>query len=37
VALAEDPHIEIIATEAAGGTLTPAQRTFRDQWLGPKS
>lgn len=34
VVLAEDPHVEIVATEAAGGTLTPAQKTFRDRWLG---
>jgi predicted metalloprotease with PDZ domain len=36
VTLAEDPHLEIVATEAAGGALTPAQKTFRDHWLGSK-
>lgn len=34
VVLAEDPHLEIVATEAAGGTLAPAQKMFRDRWLG---
>jgi len=33
VTLAENPHLEIVAAEAAGGSLTPAQRTFRDRWL----
>jgi predicted metalloprotease with PDZ domain len=35
VTLAEDPHLEAIPIESAGGTLTPAQRTFRDRWLKP--
>jgi predicted metalloprotease with PDZ domain len=29
-------NLEIVAIEAAGGTLTAAQRTFRDSWLGAK-
>ena len=36
VVLAEDPHLEIVALEESGGALTPAQRTFRDRWLGAK-
>lgn len=31
----EDPRIEIVPVERAGGTLTPAQRRFRDAWLRP--
>jgi len=34
VTLVENPHVEIVAVEAAGGSLTPAQRTFREHWLG---
>jgi predicted metalloprotease with PDZ domain len=33
VGLVEDPHVEVVAVEAARGTLTAAQRTFRDRWL----
>jgi predicted metalloprotease with PDZ domain len=33
VTLGEDPHIEVVPVEQ-GGTLTPAQRAFRDRWLG---
>ena len=33
VLLAEDPHVEIVAVESAGGSLTPAQKAFRDGWL----
>ncbi len=36
VTLAEDPRMELVAAEAAGGTLTPAQQAFRDRWLGKK-
>lgn len=36
VTLAEDPHQEVIAVEAAGGTLTPQQEAFRASWLGAK-
>jgi len=31
ITLAEDPHIEVVASEP-----TPAQRAFRDRWLGSK-
>jgi len=37
VTLAEDPHLEVVPVESAGGTLTPAQRAFRDSWLGPRA
>jgi predicted metalloprotease with PDZ domain len=36
VTLAEDPRLELLPVEQAGGTLTPAQRSFRAAWLGPK-
>ena len=36
ITLAEDPHLEVVAIESAGGTLTAAQQTFRTGWLGPK-
>jgi predicted metalloprotease with PDZ domain len=35
VTLAEDPHVEVVPAESAGA-LSPAQRTFRDGWLGAK-
>jgi predicted metalloprotease with PDZ domain len=35
VTLGEDPHVEVVPAEQ-GGTLTPAQRAFRDRWLGAK-
>ena len=28
--------VEVVPVESAGGTLTGAQRAFRDSWLGPK-
>ena len=31
--LDEDPHIEIVAIEKTGGTLTDEQRRFRNSWL----
>ncbi|MGN6278867.1 MAG: M61 family metallopeptidase [Sphingomonas sp.] len=34
---AADPTIEIVRTETAGGTLSPAQQAFRDAWLGAAS
>ena len=34
VALAEDPHIDVAPIDAA--SLTPAQKAFRDGWLGAK-
>ena len=36
VVLAEDPHLELVTVEATGGALAPAQRTFRERWLGAK-
>jgi predicted metalloprotease with PDZ domain len=36
VTLGEDPALEAVGVEASGSPLTPAQRTFRDRWLGPK-
>jgi predicted metalloprotease with PDZ domain len=33
VTLAEDPHLEVLPAEAAGGSLTAAARSFRDRWL----
>ena len=35
VTLAEDPHLEVVPTEHAG-TLTAAQKAFRDRWLGAR-
>jgi predicted metalloprotease with PDZ domain len=35
--LAEDPALEAVAVEDAGGTLSPAQRAFRQNWLGSKA
>ena len=34
--LQESPEIEVAAVEALGGRPTPAQRTFRQSWLGAK-
>jgi predicted metalloprotease with PDZ domain len=33
VTLAEDPRLEIVPVESSGGTLTAAQKAFRDRWL----
>lgn len=33
VRLVEDPHVDVAAIETTGGTLTAAQRAFRDRWL----
>jgi predicted metalloprotease with PDZ domain len=33
VTLEEDPRVEVVAMEQTGGTLTPAQQKFRDDWL----
>ncbi|MEO8257654.1 MAG: PDZ domain-containing protein [Acidobacteriota bacterium] len=35
VVLAEDPHLEVVPNESEGIALSPAQRRFRDRWLGP--
>ena len=29
-------NLEVVPVESAGGTLTAAQRAFRERWLGPK-
>ena len=29
-------RLDVVPVESAGGVLTPAQREFRDRWLGPK-
>jgi predicted metalloprotease with PDZ domain len=34
--LAEDPHLEAVPIEATGREPTPAQRTFRQAWLGSR-
>jgi predicted metalloprotease with PDZ domain len=34
--LGEDPSLEAVPVEAAGGTLTAEQKAFRDSWLGSK-
>jgi predicted metalloprotease with PDZ domain len=37
VTLAENPHLEIVAAEATGGSLTAAQRSFRERWLNSQA
>jgi predicted metalloprotease with PDZ domain len=34
--LAEDPRLEVVPIEKSGGTLTDAQKHFRDAWLNSK-
>jgi predicted metalloprotease with PDZ domain len=34
VVLAEDPRAELVPVESTGTSLTPAQRAFRQSWLG---
>jgi hypothetical protein len=36
VTVQENPEYEAVAVEAAGATLTPAQKQFRESWLGSK-
>ena len=36
LSVGEDPAMEAVAVETTGRTLTPAEKTFRDSWLGPK-
>jgi predicted metalloprotease with PDZ domain len=36
IVLAGDPHVEVVTAEAAGSTLTPAQRSIRGAWLAPR-
>jgi predicted metalloprotease with PDZ domain len=33
---AAGPVVTVAPVESAGGLLTPAQRSFRDRWLGPR-
>jgi predicted metalloprotease with PDZ domain len=33
IKLEEDPAFELVPIERAGGTLTPAQRAFRERWV----
>jgi predicted metalloprotease with PDZ domain len=35
--LKEDPSLEAVPAEDAGGTLTSAQKAFREAWLGPRA
>ena len=35
VVVAADPHLEVVPNESAGIALSPAQRLFRERWLGP--
>jgi predicted metalloprotease with PDZ domain len=35
--LAEDPRLEIVPVEKAGGTLSEEQKRFRDAWLNSKA
>ena len=37
VTLIDDPHLEVVPIEMSGGTLTPAQQTFRNRWLAGRS
>jgi predicted metalloprotease with PDZ domain len=34
--LGADPRRDVVPVETGGGVLTPAQKSFRDAWLGPK-
>ena len=36
VTLVEDPRVQLVTMESTGGTLTPEQRAFREDWLGSK-
>jgi predicted metalloprotease with PDZ domain len=36
VQVAEDPRVEIVLAEAAGGTVSAAERRFRESWLGSR-
>jgi predicted metalloprotease with PDZ domain len=36
VTLEEDPYLELVAVEHAGGTLAPEQKQFRDAWLSSR-
>jgi predicted metalloprotease with PDZ domain len=36
VTLQDDPALEAVLTETSGGTPTPAQKQFRESWLGSR-
>ena len=36
ITLEEDPRLELVLLEQSGGTLSAAQKQFRDAWLGSK-
>ncbi|HEY7057474.1 MAG TPA: PDZ domain-containing protein [Vicinamibacterales bacterium] len=36
VTLKDDPSVDAVPLEATGGTPTPEQKAFRDQWLGSR-
>jgi predicted metalloprotease with PDZ domain len=36
VTVAEDPSLDLVTLEAAGGKLTPAQQAFRQKWLASR-
>lgn len=36
VVLAEDPRLELVTAESTGRTLTKAETTFRNEWLGSR-
>ena len=37
IVLKEDPSMETVPVESAGGTLTPEQKAFREAWLGSQA
>ncbi|HEX2445347.1 MAG TPA: PDZ domain-containing protein [Vicinamibacterales bacterium] len=37
IAAVQDPSLDVLMLEATGGTITPAQRTFRARWLASKA
>jgi predicted metalloprotease with PDZ domain len=37
ITLVEDPHVEVTPEESTGASPTSAHRSFREQWLRPKS
>jgi len=36
IVLVEDPRLELVPIDAAGGRLTAEQKAFRADWLGPR-
>jgi S1-C subfamily serine protease len=36
VMLGEDPHVEVVPIESSGGSLTSAERSFREKWLSAR-